>query len=110
MVVGFHGMLEIARDSHMVWRLTTEADGIPAAFSIQGSTTSVDYAYADVGGKKFLLPWGAETNMLYQPSRALETRTLRDVRPKLMRNLLEFRGYRKFAVDSEIDFGGDGNP
>jgi hypothetical protein len=70
----------------------------------------VDYAYADVGGKKFLLPWSAETNMVYQPSRALETRPLPNVRPKLMRNLLEFRGYRKFAVDSEIEFGGDGNP
>jgi hypothetical protein len=110
MVVGFHGVLEIGRDSHMVRKLTTEADGIPAGFSIQASTTSVDYGYADVSGKPYLLPTSAETNMIYQPSRALETRTLRDVRPKLMRNLLEFRGYRKFAVDSEIDFGGDGKP
>ena len=110
MVVGFHGVVEIARDSHMVWKLTTEADGIPANFSIQGSATTVDYAYADVSGKKFLLPWNSETNMVYQPNRALETRTLRDVRAKLMRNVLEFRGYRKFAVDSEIDFGGDGKP
>jgi hypothetical protein len=28
----------------------------------------------------------------------------------LMKNLVEFRDYRKFAVDSAIDFGGDGKP
>jgi hypothetical protein len=109
-IVGFHGVLEIGKESNMVWHLTTEADDIPADFSIRESTTSVDYAYADVSGKRFLLPSGAETNMLYQPNRSAETRMLRDLRPKLMRNVLEFRGYRKFAVDSEIDFGGDGKP
>jgi hypothetical protein len=103
-------VLAIARDSYMVWRLTTEADSIPPDFPLQSSTNSVDYAYADVGGKQFLLPWGAETNMLYQPNRAAESRVSGALRPKQMRNLLEFRGYRKFAVDSEIDFGGDGKP
>ena len=107
-LVGFHGVLEIAKGSNMVWRLTTEADDIPVDFSIRESSTSVEYGYAEVGGKQFLLPAEAETTMLYQPSRA--NGQVRNTRPKVMRNLLDFRGYRKFAVDSEIDFGGDGKP
>lgn len=110
LIVGYHGVLGIARDSHMVWRLTTEADDIPADFSIRQSSTTVEYDYADVGGKRFLLPSKAETNMLYQPSRTGDSRLERELRPKLMRNLLQFRNYRKFAVDSEVDFGGDGKP
>jgi hypothetical protein len=109
-VVGFHGMVEIAKDTNMVWRLTTETDDVPADFSIRSSSTSIDYAFAEVGGRRFLLPSGAETTMLYQPNRSVETRQIRDMRPKFMRNLVEFRAYRKFAVDSEIDFGGDGKP
>jgi hypothetical protein len=40
----------------------------------------------------------------------MEKRQIRTTRPVLMRNLMDFRAYRKFAVDSEIDFGGDGKP
>jgi len=48
--------------------------------------------------------------MLYQPSRAAERGQIRNLRSRLMRNLVEFRAYRKFAVDSELKFGGDGQP
>jgi hypothetical protein len=109
-VVGFHGVLNIANDTNMVVHLTTEADDIPADFSIRESSTSVDYGYADVGGRQFLLPSGAETTMWYQPNRSAEKGQIRTLRPILMRNLVEFRAYRKFAVDSQIDFGGDGKP
>ena len=109
-VVGFHGELEIAEDTGMVWRLTTKADDIPAGFAIRESSTSVDYGYADVSGRQFLLPSGAETDMLYQPERSGETGRSRNLGPMLMKNLVEFRDYRKFAVDSAIDFGGDGKP
>ncbi len=110
MIVGFHGVLEIARDTNQALRVTSEADDIPAGFAIRGSTTAIDYAYADVGGKQFLLPSGSENTMVYQPSRSEVKGPIRDTRPKTMRNLLEFRDYRKFAVDSDIDFGGDGKP
>ena len=75
-----------------------------------GSVLVFDYAYADVSGKQFLLPSEAETTMLYQPNRAEVKGPVRNLRPQTMRNLLEFRDYRKFAVDSDIDFGGDGKP
>jgi|CZKE01.1.fsa_nt_gi hypothetical protein len=109
-VVGFHGVLDIANDTSMVLHLTTEADDIPPDFSIRQSSTAIDYGFTDVGGRQYLLPSGAETTMLYQPNRSAETRQVRVLRPTLMRNLVDFRSYRKFAVDSEIDFGGDGKP
>jgi hypothetical protein len=90
--------------------LTTEADDIPPDFSIRQSSTAIDYGFTDVGGRQFLLPSGAETTMLYQPNRSAEKRQVRVLRPTLMRNLVDFRSYRKFAVDSEIKFGGDGKP
>lgn len=109
-VVGFHGEVEVAGDTGMVWRLTTKADDIPAGFAIRESSTSVDYGYADVSGRQFLLPSSAETDMLYQPVTSGETGRSRNLGPILMKNLVEFRDYRKFAVDSSIDFGGDGKP
>jgi hypothetical protein len=109
-LVGFHGVLHVAKDTHMVVHLTTEADDIPEDLPIRESSTSIDYGYTDVGGRRFLLPSGAETDMLYQPSRSAEKGQFRNLRPKLMRNLVEFRAYRKFAVDSQVDFGGDGKP
>ena len=111
-VVGFHGVLDIAKDTGMVLHVTTEAEAgdIPAGFSIRNSSTSIDYGYADVGGRQFLLPSSAESTMLYQPNRAAEKGQIRTTRPVLMRNLVDFRAYRKFAVDSQIEFGGDGKP
>ena len=109
-IVGFHGVLDIANDTNMVLHVTTEADDIPADFSIHQASASIDYGFADVGGRQYLLPSGAETTMLYQPNRSAETRQVRVLRPTLMRNLVDFRSYRKFAVDSKIDFGDDGKP
>jgi hypothetical protein len=109
-IVGYHGLVEIAQETNRALRVTMEADDIPAGFAIQGSTTSIDYAFADVGGKQYLLPASAESTMIYQPNRSEVKESVRNLRPKTMRNLLEFRDYRKFAVDSDIDFGGDGKP
>jgi hypothetical protein len=109
-VVGFHGVVEIANDTKMVWRVTVEADDVPANFPIRTSTFSIDYGFTEVGGRQFLLPSSAENTMLYQPSRAAERGQIRNLRSRLMRNLVEFRAYRKFAVDSELKFGGDGQP
>lgn len=107
---GFHGSLYIANDTKMVLRLTLESDGIPADFPIRQTSTTVDYGFADVGGRQYLLPAQAETTMLYQPNRSAQREPIRVLRPTMWRNEVEFRSYRKFAVDSAVDFGGDGNP
>jgi len=108
--VGFHGSLYIADGTKMVLRLTLETDGVPADFPIRQSSTTVDYGFTDVGGRQYLLPAQAETTMLYQPSRSAQREPIRVLRPTLWRNEVDFRSYRKFAVDSAVDFGDDGNP
>ncbi len=108
--VGFHGSLYIASGTKMVLRLTTEADDIPADFPIRQASTTIDYDFADVGGRQYLLPAQAETTMLYQPNRSAQKGAIRVLRPTFWRNLVDFRSYRKFAVDSGIQFGEDGAP
>jgi hypothetical protein len=51
----------------------------------------VDYALASVAGRNYLLPARSETE-----THSTET---------WARNKMEFRNYRKFSVDSVIDFG-----
>ena len=108
--VGFHGLLSIANGTKMVLRLTLEADGIPADFPIRQASTTVDYDFTDVGGRQYLLPAQAETTMMYQPSRSSQREPVRVLRPTMWRNQADFRSYRKFAVDSAVQFGDDGNP
>jgi len=90
-IVGYHGTLEVDRESGNVMRLTYMADAIPKTCPISLSTTAVTYDFADVGGQQYLLPASSETEM---QSRELWTR-----------NHAEYRDYRKFSADSTIRFG-----
>jgi hypothetical protein len=89
--VGYHGMVEVDRETGDVLRLTYIADTIPKAYPIYSSTTTVNYDFADVGGRPYLLPASSETEM-----RALGL---------WARNRTDFREYRKFSADSTISFG-----
>ena len=53
--------------------------------------TTVDYDFADVGGRNYLLPSRSETEI-----HAISLRA---------RNRMEFHDYKKFGADSLIDFG-----
>ncbi|MGA3020108.1 MAG: hypothetical protein ABSF62_23565 [Bryobacteraceae bacterium] len=89
--VGYHGMVEVDRETGDVRRLTYIADTIPKTYPIYSATTTVNYDFADVGGKPYLLPASSETEML-----SLEL---------WARNHTEYREYRKFSADSTIRFG-----
>ena len=106
-IAGFHGMLHIAADAAMVLRLTMEADDIPSTFPIRKSSHEVDYEYRSVAGRQYLLPARADMRMLYWPNRALGQSPVS--RMMDFENEVDFGAYRKFAVDSAIDFG-DGKP
>jgi hypothetical protein len=88
--VGFHGVVEVDRETGETLHFTYIADGIPKDFPIVGSETSVDYDKANIGGKDYLLPAFCET-VMRSGSTAL-------------RNKVEFREYRKFAADSSVTF------
>jgi len=87
---GQHGYVYIDRETNEVLRIVSEADSIPPGFPVQRSSTTLDYEYVDVGGRKFLLPLRAEVRL---GSRMLQTR-----------NIVEFHEYRKFTGESTITF------
>jgi hypothetical protein len=90
-IVGYHGEVEVDRETGAVLSLTYIADSIPKTCPIYLSTTKVTYNFADVGGKPYLLPASSETEMRS---------------PQLWaRNSADFRDYRKFSADSIVHFG-----
>ena len=90
-IVGYHGTLELDRETGNVLSMTYIADAIPKTCPISLSNTAVTYEFADVGGKQYLLPASSETEMR---SRELWTR-----------NHAVYRDYRKFSTDSTVRFG-----
>jgi hypothetical protein len=73
-----------------VIHFTYQADGIPKELGLDFALTTVDYDFADVGGRDYLLPARSETEMRS---------------PRLsVRNQMQFRDYRKFSADSSITF------
>ena len=89
--VGFRGEVTIDRESFGVLRLTYEMRDVPRDFPIHSSSTRVEYGFAEIGGKRYLLPRRAETEMHTETTGTW--------------NGAEFRGYRKFETDSKVTFG-----
>lgn len=89
-VPGYKGLIYIDRDVPVVMRVTLEAETIPPSFPIQEARTMLDYDYIDISGQSFLLPLRSEMRM-------------REGR-LLVKNLTEFRSYRKFGAEATITF------
>lgn len=77
-------------ETHMVVRITGEAENIPVNFPVISQASVLDYDFADVGGQKFLVPLREDVRM--------KTRQIQ------FKNMLEFRDYRKFAGETSISF------
>lgn len=88
-VVPYHGEVFVDGETHMVLRLTQQAE-IPPGFPIEANESTVDYDLAAVGGKHYLLPSHAY----------VQTRSGRFV----AENNVEFREYRKFETETNITF------
>jgi hypothetical protein len=91
-IVGFHGEFVVDRETNRLLHLTTEAE-LPLNFAMRQSSTSLDYDFADVGGREYLLPLKAEVEMR---STRLHTR-----------NSVSFHGYQKFHTEATISFDTD---
>jgi hypothetical protein len=87
--VAHHGYVYIDKETGAVLRLT-QVGNMPAGFPVLSSATTLDYAYTDIGGKRYLLPLRAETEMS-----AVSIQT---------RNQVDFRDYRKFNAETSITF------
>jgi hypothetical protein len=87
----YHGVLEIDGETAEVLHLEYVADHIPESLHLTYAGTKVDYALADIAGRNYLLPSRSELEMRGPTAWA--------------RNVIEFRDYRRFSVDSTVDFG-----
>jgi hypothetical protein len=88
-IVPYHGEVYVDEETHMVLRLTQQAE-IPPDFPVHANESTVDYEFAEVGGRQYLLPSHAY----------VKTRSGRFV----AENFVEFREYRKFQAEAHISF------
>ncbi len=88
-IVAYRGEVAIDEVTHRVMRITAQAE-IPVGFPIRESSSTVEYAFQEVGGREFLLPTRAEA-------------TTGSGRYKA-RNDVQFREYRKFQSEATITF------
>lgn len=89
-VPAYSGRILIDKDSHMVLRVTLNADDIPASFPVKMATTILDYDFTDISGHQFLLPLKSETQM--------------SADGVLSKNDTEFRLYRKYSAEADITY------
>jgi hypothetical protein len=86
----YSGLIYIDKDLHVVYRVTLNAENIPATFPIHLAHTILDYDYQDISGHEFLLPYKAQIDM--------------SADSVLTRNETEFRLYRRYSAESEIKY------
>jgi hypothetical protein len=89
--VGQSGEVAIDRETRAVYRITSVAAKIPRGFPIRYSSFAVTYDYADIGGRRYLLPSKAVSEGATERGST--------------RNETEFLNYRKFTAGSAITFG-----
>jgi len=88
-VVGAHGFLYVDRETSQILRLIRVAD-IKPGFPVTSAAIWLDYDFADVAGRRYLLPLHVDLRMSTAP---LSTR-----------NDVSYHDYRKFTGDSSIKF------
>ena len=86
----YKGRLWVDRETSQVLRMTMSAMEIPKDFPVRIADTMPDYDWADISGKKFLLP--SRSDMKMSDGRVVT------------RNEIQFRIYRKFSAESVITF------
>jgi hypothetical protein len=91
-IVGFHGTLEIDRDSAEVIHLDHVTEHVPSDPEFK-AVTEVDYREVEVAGNRYMLPVRSQMRM--------------DRANSAMKIESEFRDYRKFEVGSKLDFSAE---
>ncbi|MBI3668100.1 MAG: hypothetical protein HY236_18025 [Acidobacteria bacterium] len=89
-ISGYKGQVYIDKESGMVLRISAVTDEIPSDFPINEARTALDYDFAKIADREYLLPLHATVRM-------------REAK-LLTRNEVEFRLYRKFTAEASIAF------
>jgi hypothetical protein len=89
-VVGYHGLIFVDADHHMVHRITLQAENIPESCPVRDLNLRLDYGFQKIGDSEYLLPMQFE----------IQSREGRIV----AKNDVDYHLYRKFGTDSTIKF------
>ena len=89
-VVGYHGLIFVDADQHMVHRITLQAENIPESCPVKDLNLTLDYDFQNIGGSDYLLPLRFEI-------KSREGRTL-------AKNDVDYHLYRKFGTETTITF------
>ncbi len=86
----YDGVVSIDQETKRVLKLTVNAVGIPASFPIQLTQEVLDYDWAQIGGRNYLLPFSFEVRL--------------NAGSEFTRNVARYENYRKFSSDANITF------
>ena len=100
-IVGYHGLVFAHRESHIVLRLTTEAEA-PKDFPLQDVTHLLDYGEVEISGQKFVLPLHAEMQTRMSENFMKYGREFGNSPQVFLRNDVDFREYRKYTAESVL--------
>jgi len=89
----YDGAIWIDKDTRRVLRIEQRANSFPRDFPVRRAEAILQYGYAKIDGKSYLLPASGENVGCMSGSGACT------------RNAIVFRNYRKFTTDSTITFG-----
>jgi hypothetical protein len=92
-ITAYRGLVEVDPDTHIVMRVSTIAENIPADFPIRKAEDVLDYDFLELSGHTFLLP--------------LKSQVLMSGGDALQRLDEEFRLYRKYTAEAEIKYDAD---
>jgi hypothetical protein len=92
-ITAYRGLVEVDPDTHVVMRVTTIAENIPADFPIRKADDVLDYDFQEISGHTFLLP--------------LKSQVLMSGGEVLTKLDEEFRLYRKYSAEAEIKYDND---
>ena len=95
-ITAYRGLVEVDPKTHVVMRVSTIAENIPADFPIRKAEDVLDYDYQDISGHTFLLP--------------LKSQVLMNGGDALQRLDEEFRLYRKYSAEAGITYDTDPIP
>jgi hypothetical protein len=90
LVPGYSGYVLLDPTTHVVMRITQQAENVPADFPVQDISSRLDYDYQDIGGSQFLLP--------------LATQLTSRVDGYMTQNDAEFTHYKKYSADAAITY------
>ena len=90
----YSGVIWIDKETYRVLRIEMAARDMPREFPLDTVRSSVDYDFVPIEDHRFLLPVHSEAVSCLQGT------------SECSRNVIEFRGYKKYGADTSITFEG----